>query len=350
MKMKGVVMYKKFSLFTIFLIFAIPFYAQKGQQEKKEITAYIIKIVRDVDVKAPKETWQKAVLLSQLKAGYEVRTDKKSLAVISFPDQSKLVLREKSIATIKGEIEGKRIIDRNVHLERGDIIFNVKKAETEQFRFSSPISVASIRGTQGRFITYGILDTLTILEGFAEITNSISGKIGKVLAGQSAVADSSGNVNVFETTKSSLNGIIDGQKAEIEERMETDTTEARGINFGQLKSKQPGSVSVDLSSFEGKAIQATLYCRKNLDDPYTEIGLDLIGQTAKGKIPAEKVKYPKLEYYLVVKLSDGSSIIMPENGDKNPGIAPVQPIQHVLRIPGQTGTLQKKVVVIKWNE
>ena len=36
------------------------------------------------------------------------------------------------------------------------MIFNVKKAEKEQFRFSSPISVASIRGTKGGYISGGL--------------------------------------------------------------------------------------------------------------------------------------------------------------------------------------------------
>jgi ferric-dicitrate binding protein FerR (iron transport regulator) len=160
---------------------------QKGQQDKKDISAYIVKVIRDVNMKSPSKGWQKAVPLSTLKSGYEVKTDKGSLAMILFADQSKLILREKSLVMIKGEVKGKEILSRSVHMDRGNMVFNVKKAETEQFRFSSPISVASIRGTQGGFISGGNVDSLTISEGFADFTNSISGKKGSVGPGQTSM-------------------------------------------------------------------------------------------------------------------------------------------------------------------
>ncbi len=117
-----------------------------NSDDKKEISAYVVKVIHDVNLKSPTTGWQKAVPLSKLKSGYEVKTDKNSLTMILFADQSKLILREKSIVTIAGEVKGKEILSRSVHMDHGNMVFNVHKGETEQFRFSSPISVASIRG------------------------------------------------------------------------------------------------------------------------------------------------------------------------------------------------------------
>ena len=154
--------------------------------------------------------------------------------MILFADQSKLILREKSIVTIKGEVKGKEILSRSVHMDRGNIIFDVKKAETEQFRFSSPISVASIRGTLGGYVSGGNADSLTIANGLAEFTNSISGKKGSVGTGQTGVADSSGKFNVGKANERTLNNIRQSQN------LGSIDTEMIGPEFGHLKSKQTG--------------------------------------------------------------------------------------------------------------
>ena len=123
--------------------------ALKPQQDPRDIQAVLIKVVRDVAKKSPARAWEKAVPADRLRSGYQLRTDDKSLAMIVFPDQSRLVVRQKSIVEIKGQKEKGQIVDRSVHVERGRLAFDVKKQEREQFRFSSPISVASIRGTSG---------------------------------------------------------------------------------------------------------------------------------------------------------------------------------------------------------
>jgi hypothetical protein len=340
-------MTKKMILFGFVILLVVLSLGQKGQQDKKDISAYIVKVIRDVNMKSPAKEWEKAVPLSTLKSGYEVKTDKGSLAMILFADQSKLILREKSIVTMKGEVKGKEILSRSVHMDRGNIIFNVKKAETEQFRFSSPISVASIRGTLGGYTSGGSADSLTIVEGLAEFTNSISGKKGSVAAGQTGVADSTGNFNVGKASEQALNNIRQGQNMEDDG---TDQSDGLSPEFGHLKSRQAGSVRVNLSSFQGKAISASLMYRKLNEIPFIELPLTISGQIAKGQLPADKVKYPKLEYYLSIKLNDGSLVLVPQDGITTPAVVPVEAVRRELRIPGQTGSLQKKVIVLKWNE
>lgn len=171
------------------------------QQDKRDIQAVLVKVVRDVNRKAPTTGWQKAVPLDRLRSGYQVRTQEGSLAMIMFADQSRLVVRQKSIVEIKGQVQGKQILDRNVYLERGNVQFNVKKQETEQFRFSSPISVASIRGTDGAFIAGGdSVDYLIILEGLATLTNLISNRSQDVGSGQTGQSDGQGNLDVRPST------------------------------------------------------------------------------------------------------------------------------------------------------
>ncbi len=204
-------MEKKRILISVFCLIGLLMLGQTKKNDTKDISAYVIKVINNVNMRTPTTGWQKAVPLNTLKSGYELRTEKGSLAMILFADQSKLIIREKSIVTIKGEVKGKEIISRSVEMDRGDMIFNVKKAETEQFRFSSPTSVASIRGTQGDYNTGGGADSLTILEGLADFSNSFSGKKMPVGSGQTGVADSSGNLNVGSAYYHSLKHIKDIQ-------------------------------------------------------------------------------------------------------------------------------------------
>lgn len=250
-------MNKKIFFISALVLLVVLSLGQKGKQDKKDISAYIVKVIKDVNMKSPATGWQKAVPLSQLKSGYEVKTDKGSLAMILFADQSKLILREKSIVTIKGEVKGKEILSRSVHMDRGNMIFNVKKAENEQFRFSSPISVASIRGTIGGFNSDQRIDTFTIVHGLSDYTNSISGKTSSIGEGQIGVADSSGNLNVGNASNQTLNDILNGQNIGGEGGGGSDTTQPEGIgpHFGHLKSKHAGSVRADLSSFQVKRLQ-----------------------------------------------------------------------------------------------
>jgi hypothetical protein len=337
-------MTKKIIVIGVFMLLGVLSLGQVGKQDTKDISAYIVKVIRDVNMKSPTKGWQKAVPLSTLKSGYEVKTDKGSLAMILFADQSKLILREKSIVTIKGEVKGKEILSRSVHMDRGNIIFDVKKAETEQFRFSSPISVASIRGTLGRYVSGGNADSLTIAEGLAEFTNSVSGKKGSIGAGQTGVADSTGKFSVGKANALILNNIRQSQNlGDID-------SGGVGPEFGQLKSKQVGSVRANLSSFQGKAIAASLFYRIQNVQTFTELPLTITGQVATGQLPANKVKYPKLEYYLSIKMNDNSITLVPQDGTTKPAVVPVEAVQCELRIPGQTGSLQKKVIVLKWNE
>ncbi|MGB2867781.1 MAG: FecR domain-containing protein [Bacteroidota bacterium] len=160
--------------------------AWRAPQDKKDIQAILVKVVRDVTKNASTTSgWQKAIPLDRLKSGYQVRTDAGSAAIIKFADETKIIVRQKSIVTITGKVQGKQILDRDVYTEKGNLQFNVKKQEKEQFRFSSPISVASIRGTEGAFVSdVDSSGMLVITEGLATYTNLLTNQSQDVGHGQ----------------------------------------------------------------------------------------------------------------------------------------------------------------------
>ncbi len=173
-------------------------------QDKRDISAYVIKVVKGVSKKDLASGWQQAVPLDVLKSGHQVRTDEKSLALVRFSDETKLLIREKSVVEIKGQVEGKQILDRNVHTTKGNIGFDVKKQEKEAFRFSSPISVASIRGTNGFFEAGDNQDRLGILKGLATLSNILSNQSQDVGNNQTGISTVQGQLSVRESTPEEL--------------------------------------------------------------------------------------------------------------------------------------------------
>ncbi|MCX7984070.1 MAG: FecR family protein [Bacteroidetes bacterium] len=304
---------------SVAIILALLVLGQNTQKNTKDITAYVIKVIRDVNMRAPASGWQKAVPLSQLKSGYEVKTEKGSLAMILFADQSKLIVREKSIVTIQGEVQGRQIVNRNVHMDRGNIIFNVKKAETEQFRFSSPISVASIRGTEGGYNTGGNEDNLIITEGLAEFTNLLSGRAMNVGTGQKGIADSTGKLDVATATEEELNDIRSGQDVRDEQQQKDEEVELTGtIRFVPSPvAGKPTAVVLEVQSQKESIGSAVLFYKTSEEKQFTTLQLAIENNRARGEIPGSHVQPPALEYYAVITL--GRTVVtIPQEGASAP--------------------------------
>ncbi|GEM_PF-630615 len=318
-------MSKKIIIISVLVLLGVLSLGQKKQQDKRDISAYIVKVIRDVNMKSPATGWQKAVPLSKLKSGYEVRTDKGSLAMILFADQSKLILREKSIVSIKGEVRGKEILSRSVHMDRGNMIFNVKKAETEQFRFSSPISVASIRGTEGGYVSGGNSDFFTISEGLAEFTNSISGRSTNVGTGQTAVADSSGNLDLRKANKKELENISGGTSDAGTGNDNEETTTTKGVVVSGSMAFDPSpsagnatTITLDLSQTDTVISSVKFFYRTKGATDYTQAEMTMTGKIASVEIPADRVVAPALEYYFIITIG-AQSIDLPSGGGGSPG-------------------------------
>jgi hypothetical protein len=126
--------------------------------------AHVLKIVKDVTFKKTSEQsdWDLAKKGSLLEDGGEVKTGSKSLALVVFIDGSGLLrVRENSILQIHAT-KNKKSMNKDTFIEKGLIGFEVKKqAPNEEFKFTTPTVVASIRGTDG-FLEYSDDSTFTM--------------------------------------------------------------------------------------------------------------------------------------------------------------------------------------------
>lgn len=137
---------------------------EKSKNLSDSPVAMVKKVFKDVNYRKSTEQsdWQKANIGLLLNDGNEVKTGSKSLALILFTDGSGLLrVRENSILHIYGEKKEKKL-DKNTFIQKGLISFDVKKlSEDEEFKFTTPTVVASIRGTSG-FLEYGEDSTFTM--------------------------------------------------------------------------------------------------------------------------------------------------------------------------------------------
>ncbi len=194
---------KRKSLFLILIVASILMLspAWRTPQVKGDFPATVIKVVKSVDKKGPAAGWQKALLADQLHSGYQLRTEQGSFAMIKFPDETKIIVRQNSVVEVKAQVQGRQVLDRSIYMSKGNIAFDVKKQATEQFRFSSPISVASIRGTQGGYSTGAdSVDQLIINEGLATLTNLLSHLSQDVSTGQIGITYGNGQITVHNST------------------------------------------------------------------------------------------------------------------------------------------------------
>ncbi len=159
--------------------------------------ALIKKIVKDVNYKDSEASeWELAKTGVPLKDGQEVKTGFKSLALILFTDGSGLLrVRENSIAHIYGKKEARRI-DKNTFIQKGVVGFDVNKQEDEEFKFTTPTAVASIRGTAGYIgVDQDSSTTIVCERGLIEFQGTSGSKeSGSVSGGGSAIIGKDGKV------------------------------------------------------------------------------------------------------------------------------------------------------------
>lgn len=347
------------------------------QQDKRDIQAYIIKVVRDVERKST-TGWSKAITTDQLKSGQEVRTGEKSFAMIRFSDESKVAVREKSIITIAGQMQGRQIVDRDVYIEKGRVSFGVKKQQTEQFRFTSPISVASIRGTEGGtgFDPAAGEADITIIVGSAEFRNTRSNRSMTVGAGETGKADTSGNVGKDRANQEDLDnndpnskinqggdtgGGDQGQGGRRDTtRVGTDTTHAAG---GQRLPSAPAKFTLSLPSVmltSGQGVrfqislvnkpteitQGALRYRIQGDPTFKQATLNISADNATVDVPGGEVRAgatKTFEYYITMLGADGKSYTFPEDTpESNPYTLPVKPrtVEILVPVNDPGGTLK----------
>lgn len=166
--------------------------------------ALVSRVVLDVTRKEAFRDWQIARRGETLSSGDRVKTGKNSVAVIKFKDHSLVRVRERSEVAVMGTRK-KLLFSKSVNLDKGVVEFSIEKQKSdEEFRITSPTSVASIRGTDGKFASGGLSDTLTLIEGAVILTNMKSSRSVEVKAGYTGISDPDGTISVRRATPDEL--------------------------------------------------------------------------------------------------------------------------------------------------
>lgn len=161
--------------------------------------ALAVKIILDVSRKSAGVDWTKAKKGDILYSGDEIRTGDRSIALVKFKDNSMLRVREKSELKFYGE-QKEGVFSKTVHISRGEFSFDIQKQENERFTFSSPTSVAAIRGTQGDMHHLDNGDAVTVLNGVVNLLNVLSNTSVDVGAGETGFSGTDGSVSKRKST------------------------------------------------------------------------------------------------------------------------------------------------------
>jgi len=163
--------------------------------------ALLTKVVLDVTrTESGKDVWQHAQRGETLSSGDRIQTGHNSFAIIKFKDNSVVHVRQHSELTVTGETSG-GAFSKSVHVNKGSVGFNVERQHSaEQFRFTSPSSAASIRGTRGKFIVHDGADTLIVIGGSVELQSLNSSKSISVQTGYTGISLSNGTILAHPST------------------------------------------------------------------------------------------------------------------------------------------------------
>jgi hypothetical protein len=127
-----------------------------------------------------------------IKNGDEIKVGEEGFAaVIYLDDRSILKVRENTKFSFM-DTRNSRTID----LTHGTVLNDIKKeGRTKDFRIQTPVSVASVKGTQfAAIVSLSGVDQFICKEGLFEVLNMVSGETVNVGAGQKAVSNATGDL------------------------------------------------------------------------------------------------------------------------------------------------------------
>ncbi|MDH3251304.1 MAG: FecR family protein [Ignavibacteria bacterium] len=162
--------------------------------------ALVSKVILDVARSSEGNDWLAATRGEVLLSGDRIRTGLNSLAVIKFKDNSMVRVRERSELTVAG-YEENGAFSKTLTLEKGVTGFSIRKQrQNEEFRFLSPTSVASVRGTGGQFSVQDSADILIVTHGLMEMMNNVSGETVRIPAGYTGISRADGTTQTRVST------------------------------------------------------------------------------------------------------------------------------------------------------
>jgi len=204
---------------------------------QRDLVGLLSKVILDVTWKAEGVDWETAKRGQALSSGDMVRTGTRSLAVVKFKDNSLIRVRELTELTVTGTLKQQKF-SKSVNLQSGGVGFTISDQQAgEEFRFTSPTSVASIRGTGGLF-TIGREDTLTVVDGLVALLNTVSSTSLDVREGYTAFSRPDGSIDARLSTRAereAAEGAIRGddtpRQLKLELRNDRGETEELIIDF-----------------------------------------------------------------------------------------------------------------------
>jgi hypothetical protein len=288
--------------------------------------------------------------------------------MIKFPDESKVAVREKSVITLQGEVSGNKILRREVYIERGRTVFNIKKQDTEQFRFTSPISVASIRGTEGGtgFDPATSIADLTLITGTAEFSSTRKSACSVIVrAGYTGIIDSTGTgcssgpaspgALLDNNPNSPMNQGNFGGGTGGTGQITTSTSFALNTSLtGTLYTGQGVALRISMADPPAGITQALMRYRNQGEPSYKTLSLTINGLNLSGIIPGTDIKAgtnKTFEYYFSMTGSNRTTYSFPETTpEANPYTLPIRPKVVYLKIPITTPTGESRFLQISYEE
>ena len=331
--------------------------------------ATIHKPVGTVEYLKDGKDWTKAATATPLISGDKVKTGGNSFVIIKFIENSILRLQENSEITIRGEVTASKEFSKNVYLERGQLGFNVKKKDNEKFEFSTPTSVASIRGTEGLLINGGDSTVLILGAGIVVFTNPISNQSVNVSGGQTAHSFANGTINVKTTTPEELKKLQEtsggGGGGGTGGGSTGGGTSSSGGGFSVgfavtapvVKEGQDFEVTVELVQISVpvdtlKAIVSyfALAYKNSAAVTYKEVPATISGKSVKFKIPGTDVVSPSMQVYVIFRTVTGIDLTYPPTDPQsNPMVIPVQSTKtNQLKLEFSDPSGKKKTMVIEY--
>lgn len=195
----------KYILISLGVFLLVGFSTEKNSSTPPDTPiALVKKIIKDVTFRkvSDQSDWEKAKVGTPLNDGGEVKTGSNSLALVLFTDGSGLLrVRENAILHIYGKSENRKM-SKNTVIQKGLIGFDVnRQAEDEEFKFTTPTVVASIRGTEG-FIEFNDIDTLSRIylnTGSAQF-QTLTGEEGTIVQGRTLTVKRDGTYSLSVST------------------------------------------------------------------------------------------------------------------------------------------------------
>lgn len=202
-------------LILLIALFSFSLFANENSKPDAPV-AVLMKIIKDVSFKKGSTNWGNAKIGTPLSTNDEVKTGDKSLALIKFTDNSIIRVRENSSLKIYADKNNNQL-SKNTYIDKGKVGFNVSKQENEEFRFTTPTMVASIRGTEG-YIGVGDdgFSLLVCIEGSIDVSGTVGQKeSGKVVAGTYAIIGATGTLQQGTVTIQMQNENTNAKKSNI---------------------------------------------------------------------------------------------------------------------------------------